>query len=140
MKPADKKKTNNTRSSNPGKNLKKEYPFLYFLAHNPHFKQVKKVVCTLLQAEQVKLLRELAVNELANNIPAYSTPKKKQQLKVKYIRKLKKLARGDLKKHNLGTILDLLQIVTRDALAHHGLSSKAVGHRAGRGVEQDSSQ
>ena len=101
--------------------LKRETPFLYFLAKNPHQWQTKKFLKTLLLPSQYKALREIAVNELAGNLPQLGTSKKKSQLKKASKARLTKLAKGQLLKSNLHHILDLIRILADHTLTYHDL-------------------
>lgn len=117
--------------------LKAQYPFLYFVAHNSSVQQTKDVLILDITKEQYTLLRELAVNEIANNLPAYHTPKKKKELKSRGIIRLKRLAAGKLKQRNLGPLFPLLRIICQDVIVHHGLESKKAGHRSGGRMAED---
>ena len=117
--------------------LKAQYPFLYFVAHNGCAQQTKDVLCLDLTKEQYTVLRELAVNELANNLPSYSTPKKKKELKTKNIVRLKKLAGGHLRHKNLAPLFPLLRLICSDAIAHHDLQGEKTRGGAARGLAED---
>ena len=49
-----------------------------FIAHNPHYLQNKKFVSKMILPSQMLVLREIATNKLAKNIPMYDRPKKKR--------------------------------------------------------------
>ena len=61
-------------------------------------------------------LRELVVNDLAENIPDYHTKKIKNNFKktMKYC--IERLACGELKKHNLHNIYPFIKILTKNIL------------------------
>ena len=101
--------------------LKKETAFLYFLAHNPHHSQSKKFLSSLLLPSQYTLLREIAVNELAGNIPPIGKTKKKSRLKQAAKSRLKKLAKGELNRSNLHHLLDLIRILAEHTVTYHDL-------------------
>ena len=117
--------------------LKREYPFLYFLVNNENVQQTRDVLTLDATKHQYIVLRELAVNELANNIPAYTQPKRKKELKKKNLIRLKKLAQGTIKYQNLGALLPLLRLIIQDAIIHHGLKGKKTGHRTTRAMGED---
>ena len=132
-----KKKKQKTRTTDRRK-LIRQYPFLYFLAYNDNLRQARDVLTLDTTKEQYTLLRELAVNELANNLPAYHTPKRKKELKDKNLVRLKQLAKGILKYHNLGPLYPLIRIICQDTIIHHGIEGQKAGHRAGRRMAEDS--
>ena len=103
--------------------LKKETAFLYFLAHNPHRLQNKKFLSSLLLPSQYSVLREVAVNELAGNLPetGKSRNKKKKHLKTAGRARLTKLAKGELVKSNLHHLLNLIRILALETLTYHDL-------------------
>ena len=105
--------------------LKKETAFLYFLAHNPHPLQTKKFLSSLLVPSQYSVLREVAVNELAGNLPetGKSSHKKKQKKDAKTAgrARLTKLAKGELVKSNLHHLADLIRILAEETLTYHDL-------------------
>ena len=86
--------------------LKKEYPFLQFLGHNKHKKQMKKVLQYLVTPSQYTLLRELTINELAGNLCIMD---KKTKLRKKFKNKLLSLANGKYKKQQLHLLYPILQ-------------------------------
>ena len=55
--------------------IKAECTFLYFLAHNPHEEQSKKILHYLITSSQYLVLRELVVNDMAQNLPEYGKNK-----------------------------------------------------------------
>ena len=77
----------------------------------------------LLMAPQYRVLQELAVNELAQNLPAYDQKKKKHQLQKALQRSIRRLAQGKLSTHTLQRLYPLLRIWARHALKYHGLHS-----------------
>ena len=93
--------------------LKKEYPFLYFLGHNKHEKQMKKVLQYLVTPSQYMLLRELAINELARNLCIMD---KKTKLRRKLKNKLLSLANGKYKKQQLHLLYPILQLLAFDVM------------------------
>ncbi len=101
--------------------VKSESALLYFIAHNPHPQQTKKLLETLLLPEQYTVLREIAINDLANNLPAYGALKKKQGLRTELKARFQRLAQGVLKKRNLRHVYPLLKLLAGDALTYHGL-------------------
>ena len=100
--------------------LKTESALLYFLAHNPHTSQTKKFLKSALNKEQYTVLREIAVNELANNLPDYSKSRK-EKVKKENITRLRRLAQGQLKKANLVHLYHLLKILCTNVLHHHDI-------------------
>ena len=117
--------------------LKREYPFLYFLANNENTQQTRDVLTLDATKHQYIVLRELAINELANNIPGYTQPKIKKELKKKNLIRLKKLAQGVIKYRNLGGLLPLLRLIAQDAIIHHDLKGQKTGHRTRRPMAED---
>ena len=93
--------------------LKKEYPFLHFLGHNKHEKQMKKVLQYLVTPSQYVLLRELAINELARNLHIMD---KKTKLRKKFKNKLLSLANGKYKKQQLHLLYPILQLLAFDVM------------------------
>ena len=65
---------------------------------------------------QYTLLRELVVNDLAENIPDYNTKKIKNNLKKSMKYCIECLAHGELKKHNLHNIYPFIKILARNVL------------------------
>lgn len=124
MKSANNKKKsskNHKKKKTDKLKLRRETAFLYFLAHNPHEVQNKKFLSSLLEPAQYTVLRELAVNELAGNIPPLNREKKKSSL-IKTARvRLTKLAKGQLTKSNLHHILDLIKILAEHTVNYHDL-------------------
>ena len=55
--------------------IKNECTFLYYIAYNKDEKQTKEFLCYFTNSMQYTLLRELVVNDLAENIPHYNTTK-----------------------------------------------------------------
>ena len=101
--------------------LKKERAFLYFLANNPHQAQNRKFLSSLLLPSQYTVLREIAVNEIAGNIPELGKSKTKKKLKNVAKSRLTKLAKGELLKSNLHHILDLIRLLAEQTLTYHDL-------------------
>ena len=67
------------------------------------------------------LLRELVVNDLAENISDYNTKKKKNNFKKSMKYHIKHLAHGELKKHNLHIIYPLKKIFAKNVLQYNEL-------------------
>ena len=111
-KKGERKKTDKTK-------LKREKAFLHFLAVNPHDNQNRKFLSTLLLPSQYAVLREIAVNELAGNLP--ETGKSNRELKKTHRARLNKLAKGELKKSNLHHIFDLIRILAQSTVRYHDL-------------------
>lgn len=132
----NKKKTTKKDTKVDKKKLKREYPFLNFVANNPHPNQLKRFLCLDLIPEQYTVLKEIAVNELANNLPTYSGKKRKDHLKTVHIQRLRKLARGALKRTNLKGIIELVQILCRDVIAHHDLKGEKTRYSTRGSVEK----
>ena len=109
-----KKKKKNTRK------ISQHRVFLNFLANNPNVEQTKHFMTQLLTHEQFLVLRELVVNELANNIPDFTHKRIKSELKHRLKTRMQRLARGELKKQNLHYLYPLLKILAHNALRHHG--------------------
>lgn len=101
--------------------LKKEKAFLYFLANNPHEAQSRKFLSSLLLPSQYTVLREIAVNEIAGNIPELRKSKTKKRLKQLAKARLTKLAKGELLKSNLHHIFDLIRLLAENTLTYHDL-------------------
>lgn len=70
--------------------------------------------------DQYTVLREIAVNELANNLPDYSRGSK-EKVKRENIARLRRLAQGLLKKNNLVHIYNLLKILCTNVLHYHDI-------------------
>lgn len=101
--------------------LKREKAFLYFLAYNPHSIQIKKFISSLLIPDQYTVLREIAVNELAGNIPSLDKKKEKVLLKKSAKVRLTKLAKGELRKSNIHHIVAILRLLARHTVDYHDL-------------------
>lgn len=111
-----------TRRKKSTRKIRDERGFLFFLLHNPHPKQTRHFLTRLLRPEQYTVLRELAVNDLAHNLPSYDQQKKKRELSQKNILRIRSLAQGKLKRQHLHHLLPLLRIWARHSLAYYGLS------------------
>ena len=72
-----KMKKKNKKQYNTKNKIKNECTFLYFLANNNCEKQTKDFLHFFTNSTQYTLLKELVVNDLAENIPDYNTKKKK---------------------------------------------------------------
>ena len=96
--------------------LKREYAFLYFLAHNPNEKQMKKILQYLVTPLQYMLLRELVINELARNLNSMDTDKK-IKLRKKFKSKLLSLANSKYKKQKLHLLYPILKLLAFSVLS-----------------------
>ena len=96
--------------------LKKEYAFLYFLAHNPNEKQMKKVLQYLVTPLQYMLLRELVINKLARYLSIMDTDKK-IKLRKKFKSKLLSLANNKYTKQKLHLFYPILKLLAFDVLS-----------------------
>ena len=65
---------------------------------------------------QYMLLRELVVNNLAENIPDYNMAKIKNNFKKSMKYCIERLAHGELKKHNLCNIYPFIKILAKNVL------------------------
>ena len=70
---------------------------------------------------QYTLLRELVVNDLAENIPDYNTTKIKNNFKKSMKYCIEHLAHGELKKHNLHNIYPFIKILAKNILRYNDL-------------------
>ena len=77
--------------------IKNECTFLYYIAYNKDEKQTKEFLHYFTNSMQYSLLRELVVNDLAENI------------------------HGELKKHNLHNIYPFIKILTKNVLRYNDL-------------------
>ena len=109
------------RAPTSKKKVKNECALLYFIAKNPHEKQTLQFLRYLLLPEQLTVLRELAVNDLAQNLPAYSQKKRKAELQGTFKLRIRKLAQGQLKKDNIHHLYPILKIWAQHALQYHGI-------------------
>ena len=75
----------------------------------------------LLTSSQYLVLRELVVNDMAQNLPEYG--KKKLSLCKALKSHLQRLAGGKLKKHNLHHLYHYFKILALDILKHYDLSN-----------------
>ena len=96
--------------------LKNESTFLYFIANNKDEKQTKQFLHYFTNSTQYTLLRELVVNDLAENIPDYNMKQILNNFKKSMKYHIKHLAHGELKKHNLHNIYPFIKILTRNVL------------------------
>ena len=96
--------------------LKMEYAFLYFLAHNPNEKQMKKVLHYLFTPLQYMLLRELVISELAGNLSIMDM-NKKIKLRKKFRSKLLSLVNSKYKKQKLHLLYPILKLLAFDVLS-----------------------
>ena len=96
--------------------IKNECAFLYYIAYNKDEKQTKEFLCYFTNSMQYTLLRELVVNDLAENIPDYNTTKIKNNFKKSMKYHIERLAHGEFKKHNLHNIYPFIKILTKNVL------------------------
>ena len=78
--------------------LKQECRFLHYLTHSKNIPQSKKFLHQLLSKHQYTVVRELVINDLAGNLPTYSSTKKKAKLRKSLKRRLEHLAKGQYHK------------------------------------------
>ena len=69
-------KNKNKKQYRTKNKIKNECTFLYFIASNKDEKQTEQFLCYFTNSMQYTLLRELVINDLAENIPDYNTKKK----------------------------------------------------------------
>ena len=74
--------------------IKNECAFLYYIAYNKDEKQTKEFLHYFTNSMQYALLRELVVNDLAENIPDYNMTKIKNNFKKSMKYRIECLARG----------------------------------------------
>ena len=96
--------------------IKNECTFLYYIANNKDEKQTKEFLHYFTNSMQYMLLRELVINNLAENIPDYNMKKIKNNFKKSMKYHIKHLACGELKKHNLHNIYPFIKILTKNVL------------------------
>ena len=101
--------------------LKEKCRFLHFLAHSKNIAQSKKLLRQLLSKHQYTVLRELVINNLANNLPTYSSTKKKAKLRKCLKKRLEHLDRGQYHKDYLPILFPYLQFLTIHTLQFHGI-------------------
>lgn len=101
--------------------IQKECAFLYFLANNPHKKQIIYFLKYLLLPQQYTVIRELAVNDLADYLPEYTSKKKRSKLKLKLKNKINKLAKGDLHPEDIHRLYEIIPVWAADAIKYHEL-------------------
>ena len=101
--------------------IKNECTFLYYIAYNKDEKQTKEFLCYFTNSMQYTLLRELVVNDLAENIPDYNTTKIKNNFKKSMKYHIEHLAHGELKKHNLHNIYPFIKILAKNVLRYNDL-------------------
>ena len=77
--------------------IKNECTFLYYIACNKDEKQTKEFLCYFTNPMQYTLLRELVVNDLAENIPDHNMKKIKNNFKKSMKYCIKCLAHRELK-------------------------------------------
>ena len=112
------KKNKKKKMKNKTKN---ECTFLYYIAYNKDKKQTKEFLHYFTNSMQYMLLRELVVNDLAENIPDYNTTKIKNNFKKSMKYCIECLACGELKKHNLHNIYPFIKILTKNVLRYNEL-------------------
>ena len=98
--------------------LKQECGFLHYLAHSKYIPQSKTFLHQLLSEHQYTILRELVVNDLAVNLPTYSSTMKKAKLRKSLKRRLEHLAKGQYHKEYLPILFPYLQLLA----IHTGLT------------------
>lgn len=108
--------------------IQKECTFLYFLAYNSHERQTIHFLKYLLLPQQYMVLRELAINDLAEYLPEYTDKKKRNQLKVKLKNPIQKLAKGQLPRENIHRLYKIIRLWASDAIQYHGLCQKTGPH------------
>ena len=96
--------------------IKNECAFLYYIAYNKDEKQTKEFLRYFTYSMQYTLLRELIVNDLAENIPDYNMTKIKNNFKKSMKYCIEHLACGELKKHNLHNIYPFIKILSKNVL------------------------
>ena len=101
--------------------VQKECALLYFLAYNPHSKQSIHFLKYSLIPQQYKVLQELAVNDLAHNLPEYNQKKRKGQLHLALKIRIQRLAEGKLKREKLHHLYPIIQLWAQHALRYHDL-------------------
>ena len=101
--------------------IKNECAFLYYIAYNKDEKQTKEFLHYFTNSTQYTLLRELVVNNLAENIPDYNMTKIKNNFKKSMKYCIEHLAHGELKKHNLHNIYPFIKILTKNVLQYNEL-------------------
>ena len=67
------------------------------------------------------VLREIATNELAKNIPTYDRPKKKRDAMENMCKGLIRLSHGEMNKRNLYHMLDIIHILAAHVIKHYEL-------------------
>ena len=96
--------------------IKNECAFFYYIACNKDEIQTKEFLCYFTNSTQYTLLGELVVKDLAENIPDYNTTKIKNNFKKSMKYRIKRLAHGELKKHNLHNIYPFIKILAKNVL------------------------
>ena len=112
----DNEKKNKKKKKKIKNKIKNECAFLYYIAYNKDEKQTKEFLRYFTNSTQYTLLRELVVNDLAENIPDYNTTKIKNNFKKSMKYRIKRLAHGELKTHNLHNIYPFKKILTKNVL------------------------
>ena len=121
---AGKKKKTRVQENGVRKNrrkMKKECATIHFIARNPHEAQTRQFLSQWINKEQILALRELVVNDLAQNLPDARSGKGKVKLMKSVKLRAQRFARGELKKRNLHHLYPLLKRLCQNALSHHGL-------------------
>ena len=93
----------------------------YIFSHSKNVAQSKKFLHQLLSKHQYTILRELVINDLAGNLPTYSSTKKKAKLRKSLKKRLEHLARGQYHKDYLPILFPYLQLLTIHTLQFHGI-------------------
>ena len=81
--------------------------------------KAKKNLHYLITSSQYLVLRELVVNDMAQNLPKYG--KNKLSLHKTLKSHLQRLVSGKFKKHNLHHLYHYLKILASDILKHYDL-------------------
>ena len=119
----DNEKKNKKKKKKIKNKIKNECAFLYYIAYNKDEKQTKEFLRYFTNSTQYTLLRELVVNDLAENIPDYNTTKIKNNFKKSMKYHIERLAHGELKKLNLHNIYPFIKILTKYVLQYNDLQN-----------------
>ena len=94
-------------------------PLLCFIADHRNEKQVKLLLKHLTK-DQYNILREIAINVMAGNVPLQNRKFLLERIKKSSAR-LKKLSKGVLKRKSLLIIYPLLRELTKETLCYHDI-------------------
>ena len=75
----------------------------------------------MITGSQMLVLRKIATNELARNMPTYDRLKKKTQAMENKQNHLIHLSHREMNKRNLFHLLDLIKILAAHIIEHHDL-------------------